>query len=245
MIPVFKLGSTELVLGTCFLSSKSAVLNLFLVHASCLQSWQYWTCTWYMLPVFKVGSTELVLGTCFLSSKLAVLNLFLVQEFCNMPRAPAAGVPFLPLNITAITPAKQMTNFPNISRDLNNHVTSQELYVICGIRKSTAVLIWIHRQGSRPVHTLTLQPLLFYLCGIEVKPSPLLKNDVFWDVTPCGSCKNDVSEEPSASFIKVTRIGELGTTLAATSNRRKLRRNTNEGGARFLRNVGSFKSHTA
>jgi hypothetical protein len=38
----------------------------------------------------------------------------------------------------------------------------------------------------------------------------------------------DVSEEPSASFIKVTRIGALGTTLAVTSNRRTLRRNTNE-----------------
>jgi hypothetical protein len=36
----------------------------------------------------------------------------------------------------------------------------------------------------------------------------------------------DVSEEPSASFIRVTRIGELGTTLAVTSNRRTLRRNT-------------------
>jgi hypothetical protein len=34
----------------------------------------------------------------------------------------------------------------------------------------------------------------------------------------------DVSEEPSASFIRVTRNGELGTTLAATSKRRKLRR---------------------
>jgi hypothetical protein len=33
----------------------------------------------------------------------------------------------------------------------------------------------------------------------------------------------DVSEEHNASFIRVTRIGELGTTLAATSNRRKLR----------------------
>jgi hypothetical protein len=31
--------------------------------------------------------------------------------------------------------------------------------------------------------------------------------------------RTDVSEEPSASFIGVTRIGELGTTLAATSNR--------------------------
>jgi hypothetical protein len=36
----------------------------------------------------------------------------------------------------------------------------------------------------------------------------------------------DVSEGPSASFISVIRIGELGTTLAVTSNRRTLRRNT-------------------
>jgi hypothetical protein len=39
----------------------------------------------------------------------------------------------------------------------------------------------------------------------------------------------DVSEKLSTSFIRVTRIGKLGTTLAATSNR----------------NVGSYKSHTA
>jgi hypothetical protein len=37
--------------------------------------------------------------------------------------------------------------------------------------------------------------------------------------------RTDVSEEPSAS-IRVTRVGELGTTLAAASNRRTLRRNT-------------------
>jgi hypothetical protein len=35
----------------------------------------------------------------------------------------------------------------------------------------------------------------------------------------------DVSEERSASFIRVTKINELGTTLAVTSNRRTLRRN--------------------
>jgi hypothetical protein len=39
--------------------------------------------------------------------------------------------------------------------------------------------------------------------------------------------RTDVSEEPSASFIRVTRIGEPGTTLAVTSNRRTLRRTTN------------------
>jgi hypothetical protein len=42
--------------------------------------------------------------------------------------------------------------------------------------------------------------------------------------------RTDVSEEPSASFIRVTRIGELGTTLALTSNRLTLQ-------VVFLRNV--------
>jgi hypothetical protein len=32
----------------------------------------------------------------------------------------------------------------------------------------------------------------------------------------------DVPEERNASFIRVTKIGELGRTLAVTSNRRKL-----------------------
>jgi hypothetical protein len=61
--------------------------------------------------------------------------------------------------------------------------------------------------------------------------------------------RNDVSEEPGASFIRVTKIGEIGTTQAATSNRRTLQHlhfcHPDEGGARFLRNVGSYKSHTA
>jgi hypothetical protein len=60
-------------------------------------------------------------------------------------------------------------------------------------------------------------------CGIE--RSITLKNGVFWDDTPCGFCKNR-RFELSASFIRVTRIGELGTTLAVTSNRHTLRRNT-------------------
>jgi hypothetical protein len=38
--------------------------------------------------------------------------------------------------------------------------------------------------------------------------------------------RTDVAEELSASFIRVTRIGELGTTLAVTDNRRPMRRNT-------------------
>jgi hypothetical protein len=38
--------------------------------------------------------------------------------------------------------------------------------------------------------------------------------------------RTDVSEELSAYFIRVRRFGEIGTTLAATSNRRTLRINT-------------------
>jgi hypothetical protein len=50
-----------------------------------------------------------------------------------------------------------------------------------------------------------------------------LKNGVFWDVTPCGSCKN-------------RRFVCLLITVFC---------HPNAGGAKFLRNVGSFKIHTA
>jgi hypothetical protein len=36
--------------------------------------------------------------------------------------------------------------------------------------------------------------------------------------------RTDISQELSASFIRVTRIGELGTKIAVTSNRRSVRR---------------------
>jgi hypothetical protein len=38
--------------------------------------------------------------------------------------------------------------------------------------------------------------------------------------------RTDVNEDLSASFIRVTKIGERGTTSALNSNRRELRRNT-------------------
>jgi hypothetical protein len=40
--------------------------------------------------------------------------------------------------------------------------------------------------------------------------------------------RTDVSEERIVSIIRVTRIGELGPTLAITSNRRTLRRNSSQ-----------------
>jgi hypothetical protein len=59
-----------------------------------------------------------------------------------------------------------------------------------------------------------------------------MKNGVFWDVSHVALVRTGIWEELSASFSRVTRIDELGTTLAITSNRRMLRRNTT-------------KSHTA
>jgi hypothetical protein len=41
--------------------------------------------------------------------------------------------------------------------------------------------------------------------------------------------RTDVSEESSACIFRVTRIDELGTTLAVTSNRCTLRRNVSCG----------------
>jgi hypothetical protein len=66
--------------------------------------------------------------------------------------------------------------------------------------------------------------------------------------------RTDVSEELSASFIRVTRIGELGTMLAVTSNHCYLQLalflvhrfcHPDEADAKFLRNLGSYNSHTA
>jgi hypothetical protein len=50
--------------------------------------------------------------------------------------------------------------------------------------------------------------------------------------------RTDVSEELSASIFSVTWIGELGTTLADSYH-------PDDGGTKFFRNVGSYKSHTA
>jgi hypothetical protein len=61
-----------------------------------------------------------------------------------------------------------------------------------------------------------------------------MKNDVFWDVSPCGSCKNRRFGGTSASVIRVTRIGELRTDCYHPG-----------GDATSFPKVGSYKSHTA
>jgi hypothetical protein len=55
----------------------------------------------------------------------------------------------------------------------------------------------------------------------------------------------DVSEEPSASQLRVTRIGGLGTKVGLTGECSEFISfyHPDDGSARFLRNVGSYKSH--
>jgi hypothetical protein len=61
--------------------------------------------------------------------------------------------------------------------------------------------------------------------------------------------RTDVSDELSAYFIRVTTLGELRTTLAVSGNLGGSSFTDSchpfDGGAMFLRNVGSYKSHTA
>jgi hypothetical protein len=86
-----------------------------------------------------------------------------------------------------------------------------------------------------------------------------LKNAVFWDVTPCSSCKNRRFGKSIASIIRVERISELATTLAVRIKWSNLRIFSQSdvllsrvvsfypeaGGYTFLRNGGSHKTYTA
>jgi hypothetical protein len=51
----------------------------------------------------------------------------------------------------------------------------------------------------------------------EVFTAVIMKNAVFWDVTLCASCKSRRFGGTFTFIILVTRIGELGKTLAGTS----------------------------
>jgi hypothetical protein len=54
-----------------------------------------------------------------------------------------------------------------------------------------------------------------------------MKNAVFWDIRHVALVRTDVSNERITYIIKVTRMNELGTMLAVTSNRRDDASNTN------------------
>jgi hypothetical protein len=55
----------------------------------------------------------------------------------------------------------------------------------------------------------------------QVFTAVTMNNAVLWDVTARGSCETHV-EKSIVSVIRVTRNGDLGTTLAVTNNRSTL-----------------------
>jgi hypothetical protein len=63
-----------------------------------------------------------------------------------------------------------------------------------------------------------------------------MKNGFFWDITPCGSYKNRCFEGTESLL-------HQGDKNRKTRN--NVRCDSDEGGSKFLRNFGSYKSHTA
>jgi hypothetical protein len=72
-----------------------------------------------------------------------------------------------------------------------------------------------------------------YNVRFEVFTAVTMKNGVFSVVTPCGSCK---------IFLRSVRRLLVEACVVPSS---PIFPHPDEGGARFLRNVGSYKSHTA
>jgi hypothetical protein len=58
-----------------------------------------------------------------------------------------------------------------------------------------------HSVGEADIHTAICE-LWFAFVKFEVFTAVTMKNGDFWVVTPCDSCRTDVSEEPGASFIR-------------------------------------------
>jgi hypothetical protein len=94
--------------------------------------------------------------------------------------------------------------------DPGKHRTPSEFLIFEGI-------------ASRCTPVAALSSLRFYRPS---KKHLSIEECCLLDVTPRGSWRTGVLEESISSIISVTRIGELGTTLAVTSIRSKLRRNT-------------------
>jgi hypothetical protein len=80
---------------------------------------------------------------------------------------------------------------------------------------------------------LATRPVVFNSIQLRMVASGMLPRVAF--------VRTDLSEELSAS-IRVTRLGELETTLSVTSNRRTLRRNTKRSVRRLLVTVSFVPS---
>jgi hypothetical protein len=94
----------------------------------------------------------------------------------------------------------------------------------CNIPEDTILLIWFIF-----IFCNTTYCRIFHIYLLLLRSNQSSQTLFFWRMVSSGLLRHvalvrtDVSEEPGASFIRVTNIGELGTTQAAISNRRTLR----------------------
>jgi hypothetical protein len=104
-----------------------------------------------------------------------------------------------------------------------NVIISYKFCVISFIRSSTSTpscRVWSHFIFQSYVIRDDVNYLMLLILGQHLQPWRMVS---FGLIHRVALVRTDVSEEPDASFIRVTKIGELGTTQTATSNRRTLR----------------------
>jgi hypothetical protein len=68
----------------------------------------------------------------------------------------------------------------------------------------TTFLAHTKEDNSQSLHLSHFITNVYFFLRFEVFTAVPMKNAVFWDVTPCGCYKNDVSEERFASIITLT-----------------------------------------
>jgi hypothetical protein len=76
------------------------------------------------------------------------------------------------------------------------------------------VLLILFSYSRRLLSVMNRLHAYSYFVRFKIFTAVTVNNGVFWDITPVALVRIDISEERSASFIRMTRIDELGTKLA-------------------------------
>jgi hypothetical protein len=81
---------------------------------------------------------------------------------------------------TSVVRHSHEVHFKYIWNIWNGYGTSQSFFL------ESAVVLWL----SAVIDLYLDEEVILYFVRFEVFTAVTMKNGVFWDVTPCGSCKN-------------------------------------------------------